>query len=67
MDKGCIHVETSYPDIRRSLEDGFRFHMETAITRDLSIVVTKYLASGSRKSIVLLFPGPRWRSPSLSL
>ena len=45
VDGGCIHVETSYPDIRRSLEDGFRFHMETAITRDLSIVVTKYLAS----------------------
>jgi len=22
VDKGCIHVETSYPDIRRSLEDG---------------------------------------------
>lgn len=45
VEEGCIHVETSYPDIRRSLEDGFRFHTETAITRDLSIVVTKYLAS----------------------
>lgn len=45
VDEGCIHVDTSYPDIRTSLEDGFRFHMETAITRDLSIVVTKYLAS----------------------
>jgi len=45
VDQGWIHVETSYPDIQRSLEDGFRFHMETAITRDLSIVVTKYLVS----------------------
>lgn len=45
VEGGCIHVETSYPNIRTSLEDGFRFHMETAITRDLSIVVSKYLAS----------------------
>jgi len=45
VDGVSIHVETSYPNIRTSLEDGFRFHMETAITRDLSIVVTKYLAS----------------------
>jgi hypothetical protein len=45
VDGVSIDVDTSYPDIRTSLEDGFRFHMETAITRDLSIVVTKYLAS----------------------
>ncbi len=40
---GSIHVDTSYPDIQRSLEQGFKYHRETAITRDLSIVVTKYL------------------------
>src|SRR5712692_1442788 len=41
--RGRIEVNTTYPEIRNSLENGFRFHMETAITRDLSIIVTKYL------------------------
>ena len=40
-----IEVNTIYPEIRACLENGFRFHMETAITRDLSIVVTKYLTA----------------------
>jgi len=43
VERGRIEVNTTYPEIRNSLEDGFRFHMETTITRDLSIVVTKYL------------------------
>ncbi len=43
VDHGRVEVNTSYPEIRTCLEDGFRFHMETAITRDLSIIVTKYL------------------------
>ncbi len=43
VERGRIEVNTTYPEIRNSLESGFRFHMETAITRDLSIVVTKYL------------------------
>ncbi len=43
VERGRIEVNTTYPEIRNALENGFRFHMETAITRDLSIVVTKYL------------------------
>jgi len=43
VERGRLEVNTIYPEIRTSLENGFRFHMETAITRDLSIVVTKYL------------------------
>jgi hypothetical protein len=43
VERGRIEVNTTYPEIRSCLEDGFRFHMETAITRDLSIIVTKYL------------------------
>jgi len=43
VERGRIEVNTAYPEIRNCLEDGFRFHMETAITRDLSIIVTKYL------------------------
>ena len=43
VERGRIEVNTTYPEIRNCLEDGFRFHMETAITRDLSIIVTKYL------------------------
>jgi len=43
VERGRIEVNTTYPEIRNTLENGFRFHMETAITRDLSIVVTKYL------------------------
>src|SRR5947208_16610560 len=46
VERGRIEVTTTYPEIRNSLEDGFRFHMETAITRDLSSVVTKYLKIG---------------------
>jgi hypothetical protein len=45
VERGRVEVNTLYPEIRNSLENGFRFHMETAITRDLSIVVTKYLAA----------------------
>src|SRR5262245_46980746 len=45
VERGRIEVTTSYPELRNSLENGFRFHMETAITRDLSIVVTKYLTA----------------------
>jgi len=45
VERGRIEVNTIYPEIRNCLEDGFRFHMETAITRDLSIVVTKYLTA----------------------
>jgi hypothetical protein len=45
VDRGRIEVNTTYPEIRNSLENGFQFHMETAITRDLSIVVTKYLTT----------------------
>jgi len=45
VERGQIEVNTSYPEIRSSLENSFRFHMETAITRDLSIVVTKYLTA----------------------
>src|SRR5207247_1860038 len=45
VEQGRIEVNTSYPEIRSSLEKGFRFHMETAITRDLSIFVTKYLTA----------------------
>src|SRR3989442_235015 len=43
VERGRIEVNTTYPEIRTCLENGFRFHMETAITRDLSIIVTKYL------------------------
>ena len=43
VEHGRLEVNTTYPEMRNSLESGFRFHMETAITRDLSIVVTKYL------------------------
>jgi hypothetical protein len=43
VERGQIEVNTTHPEIRNCLEDGFRFHMETAITRDLSIIVTKYL------------------------
>ena len=43
VERGRIEVNTMYPEIRACLESGFRFHMETAITRDLSIIVTKYL------------------------
>ena len=43
VERGRIEVNTTYPEIRTCLENGFHFHMETAITRDLSIVVTKYL------------------------
>lgn len=45
VERGRIEVNTIYPEIRACLENGFRFHMETAITRDLSIVVTKYLTA----------------------
>lgn len=38
-----LEINTVYPDIRKALEEGFKFHMKTAITRDLSMVVTKYL------------------------
>src|SRR4030095_9454529 len=43
VERGRIEVNTMYPEIRACLENSFRFHMETAITRDLSIIVTKYL------------------------
>ena len=43
VERGRIEVNTTYPELRTCLENGFRFHMETAITRDLSIIVTKYL------------------------
>jgi hypothetical protein len=45
VERGRIEVNTMYPEIRACLDSGFRFHMETAITRDLSIVVTKYLTA----------------------
>ena len=45
VERGRVEVNTLYPEIRNSLENAFRFHMETAITRDLSIVVTKYLTT----------------------
>jgi hypothetical protein len=45
VERGSIEVNTIHSEIRTSLEAGFRFHMETAITRDLSIVVTKYLTA----------------------
>ena len=45
VEHGRIEVNTTYPEIRNCLEDGFRFHMKTAITRDLSIIVTKYLVA----------------------
>jgi hypothetical protein len=45
MERGRIEVNTTSPEIRNSLETGFRFHMETAITRDLSVLVTKYLTA----------------------
>ena len=45
VERGRVEVNTNYPEIRNCLEDGFRFHMETAITRDLSVVVTKYLTA----------------------
>src|SRR4030095_4507302 len=37
VERGRLEVNTIHPEIRTSLENGFRFHMETAITRDLSI------------------------------
>src|SRR6266508_1559990 len=43
VERGRIEVNTTYPELRTCIENGFRFHMETAITRDLSIIVTKYL------------------------
>ena len=45
VERGHVEVNTNYPEIRTYLEDAFRFHMETAITRDLSVVVTKYLTA----------------------
>jgi hypothetical protein len=45
VERGRIEVNTSYPELRNTLENGFRFHMETAITRDLSVLVTKYLTA----------------------
>ena len=45
LERGRIEVNTTYPELNTCLENGFRFHMETAITRDLSIVVTKYLTA----------------------
>jgi hypothetical protein len=45
VERGRVEVNTNHPEIRSCLEDAFRFHMETAITRDLSIVVTKYLTA----------------------
>jgi hypothetical protein len=45
VERGHVEVNTNYPEIRTCLEDAFRFHKETAITRDLSVVVTKYLTA----------------------
>lgn len=45
VERGRIEVNTTYPEIKNCLEDGFKFHMETAITRDLSVLVTKYLTA----------------------
>ena len=45
VERGRIEVNTTDPEIRACLEGGFRFHMDTAITRDLSIIVTKYLTA----------------------
>ena len=40
-----FQVETPYPDIKNTIAEGFKYHMETAITRDLSTIVTKYLVA----------------------
>lgn len=45
LDGNQLQVETPYPDIKNTIAEGFKYHMETAITRDLSIIVTKYLVA----------------------
>lgn len=40
-----LQVETPYPDIKNTIAEGFKYHLETAITRDLSTIVTRYLVA----------------------